>query len=51
MHDVVRHDYGLFDVDRDGSESDPELNYYDDGDGYRFDIRLQGPTETVFFDV
>ena len=24
---------------------------HDDGDGYRFDIRLQGPTETVFFDV
>ncbi len=22
-----------------------------DGDGYRFDIRLQGPGETVFFDV
>jgi protocatechuate 3,4-dioxygenase, alpha subunit len=22
-----------------------------DGDGYRFDIRLQGPDETVFFDV
>jgi protocatechuate 3,4-dioxygenase alpha subunit len=22
-----------------------------DGDGYRFDIRLQGPGETVFLDV
>ena len=22
-----------------------------DGDGYRFDIRIQGPGETVFFDV
>jgi protocatechuate 3,4-dioxygenase, alpha subunit len=22
-----------------------------EGDGYRFDIRLQGPDETVFFDV
>jgi protocatechuate 3,4-dioxygenase alpha subunit len=22
-----------------------------DGDGYRFDIRLQGPAETVFFAV
>jgi protocatechuate 3,4-dioxygenase, alpha subunit len=22
-----------------------------DGDGYRFDIRLQGPGETVFFDI
>jgi protocatechuate 3,4-dioxygenase, alpha subunit len=24
---------------------------HDDGDGYRFDVRRQGPTETVFFDV
>jgi protocatechuate 3,4-dioxygenase alpha subunit len=22
-----------------------------EGDGYRFEIRLQGPDETVFFDV
>jgi hypothetical protein len=37
-HDLTRNNYGLFDVDRSGDESNSELNYFDyDGDGYLSD--------------
>ena len=51
-----------FPEDADAHASDPVLSGLDedaratliavrDGDGYRFDVRLQGPDETVFFSV
>jgi protocatechuate 3,4-dioxygenase alpha subunit len=51
-----------FPEDADAHASDPVLSGLDedaratliavrDGDGYRFDVRLQGPDETVFFAV
>jgi protocatechuate 3,4-dioxygenase alpha subunit len=51
-----------FPEDADAHASDPVLSALDedaratliavrDGDGYRFDVRLQGPDETAFFAV
>jgi len=60
LHRVVTRIY--FPEDTDAHASDPVLSGLDEaarstlvavreGDGYRFDVRLQGPDETVFFSV